>query len=280
MNFGMMAYDSLTEETFVLPEVEQPYLPGHKNYKPLFYLGLSKWTYKEDEGKKSKQVPKPGTLPFYANHFNCIELDSTHQELPTEEAVNKWYKSVDTKDFMFCPKLYKGITQGKVDIHKLGLTKDFINRMKGFKEKLGNSLLELNEDYSVLNKDALLKYLKELPSNFPLSVEIRDKEWISDRYLFDSLVKELNQLNKGLVIADSPGRRDLVHMHLSNSTAFIRFSCRGDHELDLFRIDQWKKQLQSWYLQGLDKCFFFLHIQEKSSEDDFISYAKEVLKFG
>lgn len=86
-------------------------------------------------------------------------------------------------------------------------------------------------------------------------------------------------MNKGLVITDTPGRRDAVHMHLSNATAFIRFDCRGDHELDLFRIDEWKKQLKSWYLQGLEKCYFFLHIESREFKDDFIQYARELLKF-
>ncbi len=108
-------------------------------------------------------------------------------------------------------------------------------------------------------------------------MEIRSEEWFKNKEKFSSLLKELNTIDKGIVISDTPGRRDAVHMMLSNGTAFIRFNCFGYHELDHFRIQQWKKVLRSWYLQGLNKCYFFLHVADKKSETAFSNYVQKEL---
>ncbi|HPH84732.1 MAG TPA: DUF72 domain-containing protein [Ferruginibacter sp.] len=280
MEFGMIPYDGLTKEDFMLPETEQPFLPGNKNNAPLFYLGLSKWTYKEEEKKKNSPYPQPGTLPYYAKHFNAIELNATHYEIPSADKITKWRQSVEDSNFQFCPKWYKGISHaGKVDLHKTGLAKQFLQSMEPFKEKLGTGFLQVPDQSPVEDAEDLLRFLRSLPAPLDLSIELRNAGWFADQARFSSLVKSLNSLGKGLVITDSPGRRDAVHMQLSNATAFIRFNAQGDHELDLFRIDEWKKTLRSWYRQGLEKCYFFLHIHSREFEDDFISYARHELTF-
>ena len=150
--------------------------------------------------------------------------------------------------------------------------------MENFKEKLGTGFLQIPDQSPVEDAEDLIGFLKSLPA-CDLSIELRNAAWFADPVRFSSLVKSLNNLGKGLVITDSPGRRDAVHMQLSNTTAFIRFNAQGDHELDLFRIDEWKKTLRSWYRQGLEKCYFFLHIHSQEFEDDFISYARHELNF-
>ncbi len=280
MDFGMISYTGLAEADFILPDIPQPYLTGIKNKNPKLYLGLSTWTYKEEERKKNSPHPQPGTLPFYANHFNAVELNATYDNIISAEQFNKWYNSVKAIDFKFCPVFYKGIIQqGTIGLHKTGLTKDFIERMIFLKEKLGPSLFQLNETHTADTKDKLIEYLKVIPREFELSVEIRNAAWLADKDRFSSFVGMLNNLNKGIVITDTPGIRDAAHMQLSNSTAFIRFNCQGDTELDMFRIEQWKKQLRSWYLQGLENCYFFLHIHNKAYEADFAYYVQQELVF-
>jgi len=276
MDFGMISYEGLTEEDFTLPEMPQPFLPGTRNRNPLLYLGLPNWNYKEEEKKKNSPDPQPGTLPFYASYFNACELVLTHEEVPAAEKIMKWYKSIEAIDFKFCPQFHKGISNtGKVDIHKLGVSADFMNRMKSFQNKLGSSLLQLPENYAAENSDKLVSYLEALPKDYELAVELRNPDWFANPTQLNLLVEKLNRLNKTLVITDTPGRRDTVHMQLSNTTAFIRLNAKGWNELDLFRVGEWKKRLQSWYLQGLEKCYFFLHIHDAEGKDDFINYVQE-----
>ena len=280
MDAGMISYDNLTDADFLLPEKEQPFLPGTKNRHPLFYLGLSNWNYKEEERKKNSPDPQPGTLPFYAGHFNCTLFTDTFNEIPSMEKIGKWAKSIENIDFNVCPQFYKAITHiGKVGTQKLGVTTDFINRMKGFQDKLGVSLMQLPDSYSAAAASELLQYLAALPAGYALAVELINEDWFSTESTFNALVEKLHRLDKTLVITDTPGRRDALHMQLSNATAFIRFTCLGWNELDLFRISQWKKQIQSWYLQGLERCYFFMDIRDKEGADDFINYVKEECSF-
>ncbi|MES2429294.1 MAG: DUF72 domain-containing protein [Bacteroidota bacterium] len=121
--------------------------------------------------------------------------------------------------------------------------------------------------------------MKALPRDFDLSIEIRDLVWFKNEDKFNQLVIHLNRLNKGLVICDTPGIREACHMRLSNSTAFIRFVCTGSSHLDIFRIEQWRKQIKSWFNQGLEKCFFFLHIYDDKAEIEFSQFVKHELVF-
>jgi len=279
MNFGMIPYRGLTEDMFVFPEIEQPYLSGTKNPNPQIFIGLSKWTYKEELKKMKNQVPPYGTLKYYSTVFNSVEMNNTHYAIPNKEQIATWYNSVGS-DFRFCPKLSKTISHyGNIGLQKVGATNDFINSVSEFKERLGQSFIQLKETITSEAKKGIVDYLKKLPSDFNLSVELRNENWFSDKAFFEDFVKELSRMNKGLVICDTPGRRDAVHMQLSNATAFIRFVCHGGEALDMFRIEQWRKQLKSWYLQGLEKCYFFLHIHDGNSEDDFIKYVQSELKF-
>ena len=280
MNFGMISYEGLSEETFLLPALEQPYLPGNKNNSPKMNIGLYRWTYQEGLKKKNSPPPQPGTLGYYSRHFNAIALQETFNDLPDANKINSWYKSVGLNDFTFCPQLHKSITHiGPVGLSKMGLTNDFITRVKELKEKLGTSFMELPESFNPAQQQTFIQFLQQLPTDFDVAIEIRNEEWFSKSAVWLSFVKQLNNLNKGLVITDTPGKRASVHMQLSTARAFVRFSCQGDHELDLFRIEQWKKQLKSWLLQGLQCCHFFVHVQNESAEEDFMNYVKYSLSF-
>lgn len=280
MNFGMMSYDGLTEANFILPDMDQPYLSGKKNQQPKIYIGLPKWTYKEKEKTKYSPLPKPGTLSFYAKYFNSVELNATYFRIPDSEIVEKWYKDTLGADFKFCPKIYNGISNRKnINSSKFELTNDFIEVTSHFKEKLGTAFIQINEKYKPEITSDLLDYLKKLPQDYEVSIEVRNPEWFDNKEQLGVFVKELNSLKKGTVIVDAPGRRDMLHIQLSNAKAFVRFNCQGDNELDRFRIRQWKKQLSSWYKQGLEECYFFLHIHNLDFETEFYTYVKEEFKF-
>ncbi len=273
-------YKNLREQDFLLPDVPQPYLPGMKNHSPRIYIGLNNWNYKETERTKNSVQPFPGTLPFYAKYFNAVLMDSTHETFPKSDQVEKWGRSVENGSFKFCPRFHKYITDSTgIDIHKLGLTKDFIKATDGFKEKLGTALLSTPLSFEPVNADNFVKFLAAIPPGFDLSVELISPKWYNQSEALTLFAAQLNKFNKGLVITDTPERRDIVHMQLSNATAFIRFYCDGGLSVDEFRLVEWKRQLKSWFLQGLKECYFFLHISNKEAEDYFIDLAKDLLKF-
>jgi uncharacterized protein YecE (DUF72 family) len=66
------------------------------------------------------------------------------------------------------------------------------------------------------------------------------------------------------VITDVAGRRDVLHMRLSNRTAFIRFVANDLHPTDFPRIDEWTVLLKKWMEEGLKEIYFFIHTPDKS----------------
>ncbi len=273
-------YKDLTERDFLLKDIPQPFLPGMKNHSPRIYIGLSNWNYKEVERIKHSPQPFPGTLPYYAKYFNAILLDNTHEVFPKYDVVEKWGRSVENASFKFCPRFHKYITDSTgIDLHKLGLTKDFIKATGGFKEKLGTAILSTPFSFEPMHADSFVKFLAALPSDFELSVELNNPKWFEESETTTLFASQLNKFNRGLVITDTPERRDQVHMQLSNATAFVRFYCDGGLSVDEFRLVEWKRQLRSWFLQGMKECYFFLHISNKDAEDYFIELANELLSF-
>lgn len=269
-------YGTLKESDFILPEQPQLFLSGNRNRNPLFYLGLTV----EPESLTDK-AKTPAAIPAgYINKFNAQELLATHEEMPSAEQVRKWYRHAAGTGFRYCPRLYKGISHsGRIDSPKLGLTNDFFNRMADLKDKLGTSLLCLPDTVTSENRDGLFRYLQGIGTERELSVEFNHDSWFSDKDRFMLLIEKLHQLKKGVIITDVPQKRHAVHMQLSGATAVIRFYGLGWNDTDLFRISQWKKAIHSWYLQGLERCFLFLHIRNKEGLDDFIEYVQEECKF-
>ena len=54
------------------------------------------------------------------------------------------------------------------------------------------------------------------------------------------------------------GRRDLMHMRLSNNEAFIRY-VGANHESDYSRLEDWIERLDQWKKMGLKNIHFFVH---------------------
>lgn len=64
------------------------------------------------------------------------------------------------------------------------------------------------------------------------------------------------------VIVDTAGRRDLLHMHLTNDEAFVRF-VGSNHPSDYDRLNAWVERLTGWIGQGLRRIHFFVHENEE-----------------
>jgi uncharacterized protein YecE (DUF72 family) len=68
----------------------------------------------------------------------------------------------------------------------------------------------------------------------------------------------LEKNNISNVIVDTAGRRDLLHMRLTNPTAFVRY-VGANHPTDYTRLDDWIKRLKEWQEQGIKEIDFFIH---------------------
>jgi len=276
MDFGYGTYDNLSEKYFHLPYTDQPSLSGKKYTAPKIYIGLPKWGRKEWVGKLyPKGTRESQFLENYVHHFNAIELNATHYKIYGSDDISKWAAKANGRDFKFCPKFTNLISHfsgfSNVDI----LTDSFLKAVIEFGDNLGPIFLQVSEKYSPNQRDKLFKYLRSLPNDLQFFLEVRQADWFSDPEIKKELFNTLESSKIGAVITDTINRRDVLHMQLTVPVTFIRFVCYGDHPLDYYRIQQWKKTLSAWYQAGLQQAYFFIHAH---NEESLINFSKHVQK--
>ncbi len=242
------------------------------------FIGCTGWSMKEWVGK----VYPPGTktkdfLREYSRQFNTIELNTTHYRIPDEKTVDKWYRE-STPDFRFCPKLPQSISHSK----NLGLGTElipaFCHAVEGLKEKLGCCFMQLPPYFDRQKLSQLDTFLKAFSSQIPLAIEARHDSWFGPSGLDEGLAALLKEKNVATVITDVAGRRDVLHMALTNGAAMVRFVGNGLHETDFSRIDEWISRLESWFRQGLRELFFFPHEPDNILAPELAAYVLQQAK--
>jgi uncharacterized protein YecE (DUF72 family) len=278
MDFGLGTYDGMIDADFQFPKRKQIVLHDHKIASAQIKIGLEKWARKEWVGKfYPPRLKEKDFLDYYAQHFNSIELNATHYKLYSQESIQKWVSKVGDNDFIFCPKMYKGVTHHGSLRGKEFVTGEFFNAVNAFGKHLGPVFIQLPETFAPKRKNELFEFLMSLPKNFTYFLEIRHPEWFSSNELFEELSQTLRELKIGFIITDTAKRRDVVHMNLTIPQVFIRFCCNGDQELDKYRIQLWKNQLNDWFNKGLESCYFFLHIYNPHMAPEFAKYVQQEL---
>src|SRR4249920_806391 len=114
MQFGSVEPEELNSIDFNLPKepaINKTVLPGKKNKDAKVYIGCAKWGRPEWVGKiYPEKTKEKDFLQYYVQHYNSIELNATHYKIYGPKAIEKWKEKAGSKDFLFCPKMYKGVT--------------------------------------------------------------------------------------------------------------------------------------------------------------------------
>jgi uncharacterized protein YecE (DUF72 family) len=265
---------------FIFPEGSCEVLRGKPAKERKVYIGLPKWGRTEYVGEGKLYPPRTKEKEFidhYVNHFNSIELNATHYKIFDRENIAKWADKAGDRDFIFCPKMYQGITHRGSLKGKAYLTTLFAESILGLGDHLGPVFIQLSESYSTKRKDELYEFLISLPSGFEYFLEVRHPSWFLEKESFEFLVQQLTALKIGLVITDTAMRREVIHMTLTVPKIMIRFGWMGVEVIDEFRITQWKAVLDKWFGLGLQECFFFLHVSYESKTVEFARYVQGVL---
>lgn len=269
MEFGKVSESEIDGVNFLLPPDgagTKLSLSAAKNAESAqFFVGCAKWGRKEWKGliypPKTKEV---NFLDEYVKHFNSIELNAAFYSMPKPEMIQKWRSKAEenaTEDFLFCPKFPQLISHLKKLRNAEEATDQYIAAISGFGDLLGPCFLQLSDQFGPQNLPVLEAYLKLLPVDFKVFVELRHQDWFTDKSVSAEVFNMLSGLNIGAAITDASGRRDVLHMNLSTPEAFIRFVGNGAayQASDFKRIDDWVLRLKSWLDQGLNSVYFFLH---------------------
>jgi len=276
MEFGRVPEKELANIDFKLPAepaFNQKILKGKPVKNPKVYVGCAKWGRTEWVGKLYPvKTKEKDFLQHYVQHYNSIELNATHYKIYDPQTVEKWAEKPANKDFLFCPKMYKGVTHYGSLKGKDQLTTEFIKEVLAFGKHLGPTFIQVSESFSPKRKQELFDYLESLPTDLQFFVEVRHPEWFTDLQAAEELFAKLKTLNLGAVITDTSGRRDCAHMHLTIPKAFIRYVGNSLHATDYTRINEWVDRIKYWLDNGLKELYFFMHMHDEAKSPELTVY--------
>jgi uncharacterized protein YecE (DUF72 family) len=205
-----------------------------------------------------REVKAAERLPYYAEHFDTVEVDSTYYRLPGDEMVQRWAER--TPDgFVMHVKAFGLMTRHPVKIESLPpdlrdeaprdergrverpsrefrgeVFRRFLSALEPLRSsgKLGGILFQFPS--YVVNKDSSLDYLRwarEQIGSDEMLVEFRHSSWLDEEHREGTLAF-LEEISAGNVIVDAPrieGARNLVPTvaALTSPTAYIRFHGRN-----------------------------------------------------
>jgi uncharacterized protein YecE (DUF72 family) len=281
MEFGRVPEEELDNVDFSLPG-EPAYnamiLPGKPAKNPKVYLGCAKWGRLEWVGKiYPPKTKEKDFLQHYVQHYNCIELNATHYKVYGEGAIKKWTEKAAGKDFLFCPKMYQGVTHRGSLKGKQFITNEFFRGIVAFGQYLGPIFIQVSDTFSPNRKDEFFSFLESMPKDLQFFVEVRHPAWFAKESARNDLFNKLKELNMGAVITDTAGRRDCAHMYLTIPKAFIRYVGNSLHKSDYTRSDVWVNRIKYWLDQGLQELYFFMHMHDEATSPELTIYLVDKL---
>ncbi len=279
MDFGKL--DNIDNVDFTLPFTHQftteTLSKCALHLKKEVYIGPPIWANKDWVGKIYPSNAKDKDFLYhYTRQFNTIELNVTHYQIPSESTIERWRETAP-EGFRYCPKWPQAISHDAQLVNVLLPSTEFANAVLGLGDKLGTTFLQLGPSFDTSKVAALENFLKALPEDFPIAVEFRHPSWFTDDYAWQRTLEFFRERGIGTVMSDVAGRRDVLHMSLSTPTVVLRFVGNELHPTDYTRTDAWVHLLKSWFGQGLQKAYIFIHCGENEFAPELTKYWIEEL---
>jgi len=227
------------------------------------YVGCAKWNRQDLKGFYPRGTKDE--LVYYSSQFNCIELNATFYRIFPPEQFTKWYEKTPAH-FKFFPKLSQDVSHLRRLNDKIYPFIDtYLNSASNLKEKLGTIFLQMHNNFGPKNWDRVVAFVEYWPKEFPLALEFRHTDWFTDATVSQELYHLLQENRMANVLVDTAGRRDMMHMRLTNNEAFVRY-VGANHSSDYDRLKDWVVRLKQWKDMGLRNIHFFVHqnIEEES----------------
>ncbi|MEI9947076.1 MAG: DUF72 domain-containing protein [Chitinophagaceae bacterium] len=276
MEFGRVEIKELNKVDFSLPAepaFNKKILKSKPLKNPKVYIGCAKWGRTEWVGKiYPPKTKEKDFLQHYVEHYNSIELNATHYKIYGESGIKKWAEKAKGKDFLFCPKMYKGVTHFGSLKGKDFITNEFFRGITAFEKHLGPIFVQVSDSFSPKRKEELFTYLATLPKDLQFFLEVRHPDWFAKEEERNDMFNFLKEHDMGAVITDTAGRRDCAHMHLTVPKTFIRYVGNSLHKTDFTRIDAWVKRMKYWLDHGMKELYFFMHMHDEATSPELTVY--------
>lgn len=147
--------------------------------RPSLRIGTSGFVYPHWRGALyPPKLAEREWLPFYARHFDTVELNTTFYRLPTERAANGWAAGAPS-GFLFAIKGSRYLTHVKRLRDTARGVGRFFDALKPLAGKVGPILWQLPPQMKP-DIARLAAFLQALPAGFERVVELRNPDWYSE----------------------------------------------------------------------------------------------------
>lgn len=232
---------------------------GH-GHETRLICGCPVWSSKEWIGDVYPTgTPARAMLYEYSRRFDTVELNSTFYQLLGPERLAAW--AADTPaGFTFCPKVFRGITERLAAPDLSAVVAQFCKGIAGLGDRVGICFATPPESFAPADLPLLARLFTVWPRHLPLSVELRHPGWFTpDHALIDPAIDLFWRHGVATVVTDTLGRRDALHLSLTQPRLLIRFLGADDPSGDARRIAHWGVKLASWGSAGLETVFIIAH---------------------
>ena len=205
----------------------------------VYHIGTAGWSYKDWVPVFYPKSQSGGFdwLRFYADYFNCVEVNSSYYTYISPKIVQGWIEKVsDSDDFLFTVKLHQDFSHKRdFDDQKI---RSVIYNLEMLKkaERLGGLLIQFPYSFSYNEASVdFIRRLKEIFENYNCFVEVRHSSW-DKKSLYDLF----RQLNLTLCTIDQPqiGKAIQFEPVITNDTVYIRFHGRN--------TEAWMKSIKNY----------------------------------
>ena len=199
-------------------------------------IGTSGYSYADWIGPFYPEgLPERDMLPYYARHFDTVEINFTYYRLPSAYALGAMARKVP-EGFLFTVKASQELTHGREDNEQAFAR--FIEALKPLEDqgKFGCVLAQFPWSFRPgAENRAYLEYLREQFRDLPVVVEFRNAGWVSEETF-----ALLHRLRLGFCCVDEPRLKGLMPpiAQVTGPIAYLRFHGRN--------AAKWWQHEESW----------------------------------
>lgn len=262
-----------------------------------YFIGCPVWACEHWCGRLfTSQAPRSQWLNQYSRVFNTVEGNSTFYGLPSLDTARRWARDA-APGFRFALKFPREISHDRALVNTHSIDDEFFGILDVLlaANRLGPSFLQLGPNFSGRQFDDLARYLRAIPKEFPVAVEVRHGSWFDGRKYETELDDLLTDLRMDRCLFDarplfarppadkyeeeSQRRkpRSPYRKTVTGSRPMLRIVGRNLVEKTQPWVDEWAPIVAKWITGGLTP-YVFLHAPNDLYAPDLADLFHQALK--
>lgn len=218
------------------------------------HVGTSGWSYEHWNGVLYPHSTKPwDRLPYYLQHFDTVELNSSFYKWPTESAFKSWQCRLPHQ-FLLSVKAPRYLTHTR----RLYAPEMWMERLKTCWHLLGDKravlLVQLSPNFSIDIK-RLHYFLSQVPPWLKMAIEFRHQSWH---------IAEVFYLLEQFGVAYCVMSGAHLPCLLQSTAPFVYIRMHGPDHQHLYSgsysdtdLYWWAQRIREWESSGKDVFIYF-----------------------